>query len=92
MKTLLLALLLAGCVTDPPKPVVGELRTVTIEVPVKVPCLTPGDLPKRPVSAMPDASADIGRKAAGAVADARAYAAYADQMDAAAKACIGGPQ
>lgn len=58
-----------------------------MRVPVPVPCVSAADVPAYQPSAMPEPTADIARKAAGAAVDVRTLAQQNDQMRAALLAC-----
>lgn len=80
--------LLTGCASTPATPdLTTQVRTVTVDRPVIVPCVKPADIPPKPGTAMPEPSAGIKRLAAGASADVRALQAYADELRAALVAC-----
>jgi hypothetical protein len=55
-------------------------KTVTVELPYPVPCVTPADIPKLPVPTPLVADATAEQKAAAVVADAEALARYADEV------------
>ena len=81
----LLCLLLAGCATAIPEPVVTQ--TVEVQVPVSVPCRV--TLPERPVYELDRTSkdADIWTLARAAVIEIRQRQAYQLLIEAAAKSC-----
>jgi hypothetical protein len=69
---LALSVLAATCETRPEQSVVtATAPSTTVETPIAVACIRPEDIPELPPSAMPDKSADVARKAAGASADLR---------------------
>lgn len=84
---LLLLLLLAGCASTPPQVVTAE-RTQIVRVPTPIPCQV--QIPERPKSALPEPTADVARKAAGASADVRALRIHSDALEAALRACAAG--
>lgn len=62
---------LAGCASFAPKPdLVTHVETVTVKVPVPVPCVAMNDVPPPFVTSMP-ATGDVAQLAAGASADLR---------------------
>lgn len=83
----LAACVVAGCATEPQRPVVAEIRTVEVRVPIPVPCVASDKIPERPRTALPEASADIARKAAGASAEVRALDQQNKELRALLLAC-----
>jgi hypothetical protein len=85
----IVVLMLAGCATTPPvaPKILTEVKTVTVQVPVRVACLTDKDIPARPTRVM-KADADVRGLAAGAVAELRAWEAYYAKADALLKGCL----
>ena len=77
---------LAGCSTVP-QTVVTEVRTVEVQVPVRVACLKPDEIPARPAAVMRP-QADVRGLAAGAVAELRAWEVYYAKADALMKGCL----
>lgn len=65
----MLCIWLFGCATLEPKPVAVQVKTVEVPKAVPVPCVDAADIPATTPTAMPDASADAARLAAGASAD-----------------------
>lgn len=64
-------LILIGCAEVEKRPVAVQVKTVETVKTVPVPCVTPDDIPARTGTVMPDPSADVARKAAGAYVDMR---------------------
>jgi hypothetical protein len=76
-------LLLTACASNPDAPVV---ETVTVRVPVPVPCIDAAAIPAPPDPAVP-ATGDVGQLAAGAAAEVYAWRAYGKQADPLLRAC-----
>jgi hypothetical protein len=64
-----------------------EVKTVEIQVPVRVACLKADEIPARPASVMRP-QADVRGLAAGAVAELRAWELYYSKADALMKGCL----
>lgn len=81
-----LALLVVGCATvptTPPLPPEVRTQTVQVQVPVPVPCFTDADRPTPPKSTPIDPeTATTEQLAAAELADALAWRAFADAVDA----------
>lgn len=80
-------LLLAGCSATVPPKVVTEVKTVEVQVPVRVSCLKAEDIPAHPVYVI-KATADVRGLAAGAAAELRAWESYYAKADAVMKGCL----
>lgn len=81
-----ISVLLAACAQEPPK-LLTEIKSLEVRVPIPTPCVSLASLPERPTTALPDPTADIARKAAGASAEVRALEQYAKELRAALEAC-----
>lgn len=82
MKAALAVLLLAGCAALEPLPPVVSTKTVTITVPVAVPCFTEAERPKRPPPCEVSPGATTDQLAACAKIDAWALEQFATLVDA----------
>jgi hypothetical protein len=79
------ALLLGACATSPP--LVGEVRTVEVKVPVTVPCVSSDQVPVIPVTKM-DPKQDVRQLATAAAVDLEQLQTYAERADALLRSCV----
>jgi hypothetical protein len=84
---LIVGALLTGCVATVPPKVVTEIKTVEVQVPVRVPCLKAEEIPPRPTKVIKP-NADYKGLSAGAVADLKAWETYQGKADAMMKGCL----
>lgn len=80
-------LLLAGCASNEPRPLLTETRVERVEVPIRVPCLKEEDVPAIPPTTFKK-GLDLRAKAAAAEADIIAFEGYAARADAALRSCV----
>ena len=85
MKAIPFALLLAGCATTPPA---IEVRTVTIDRPVAVSCIKPGDIPAAPARIGDRLTGDLAHDAPLLAASAVRLRAYSQQLLAIIGGCV----
>ncbi len=84
-------LLLSACASNPVPPLVESAPSTVVKVIVKVPCISLEEIPPVPKTEM-RAGGDVMNNAAGAAADVKALAAYADIVDALLRSCASTPE